>query len=310
MTIDRDKITEIFFMADNFCQLYDRFIKINGLARKRDKSKRKYHRDSTLSDAEVITIMILFHLCGYKCLKHFYIDEVCENMTDLFPNTVSYNRFVELEQKVAIPFILFVKRCCMGGCTGISFVDSTALRVCRNQRIHLHKVFKGLAQRGQCSMGWFYGFKLHLICNEKGDLLNFMLTPGNVDDREPLRNKSFIEQIFGKLVGDKGYICKDLFSKLFVDGIQLVTKLKSNMKGQIMTISDRVLLRKRALIETINDELKNMAQIEHSRHRSVTGFTVNLMAGLAAYSFFPKKPMIDIDRVSPCENGLIQLSLF
>ena len=129
----------------------------------------------------------------------------------------------------------------MGGCTGISFVDSTALRVCRNQRIHLHKVFKGLAQRGQCSMGWFYGFKLHLICNEKGDL----------------------------------------FSKLFVDGIQLVTKLKSNMKGQIMTISDRVLLRKRALIETINDELKNMAQIEHSRHRSVTGFTVNLMAGLA-----------------------------
>ena len=310
MTIDKDKITEIFFMADNFCQLYDRFIKINGLARKRDKSKRKYHRDSTLSDAEVITIMILFHLCGYKCLKHFYVNEVCENMTDLFPNTVSYNRFVELEQKVAIPFILFVKRCCLGGCTGISFVDSTALRFCRNQRIHLHKVFKGLAQRGQCSMGWFYGFKLHLICNEKGDLLNFMLTPGNVDDREPLRNKSFIEQIFGKLVGDKGYVCKDLFSKLFVDGIQLVTKLKSNMKGQIMTISDRVLLRKRALIETINDELKNMAQIEHSRHRSVTGFTVNLMAGLAAYSFFPKKPMIDLDRVSPCENGLIQLSLF
>ena len=137
-------------------------------------------------------------------------------------------------------------------------------------------VFKGIAQRGQCSMGWFYGFKLHLICNEKGDLLNFMLTPGNVDDREPLRNKSFIEQIFGKLVGDKGYICRVLFTKLFVDGIQLVTKLKSNMKGQIMSISDRVLLRKRALIETINDELKNMAQIEHSRHRSVTGFTVNL----------------------------------
>jgi hypothetical protein len=159
-------------------------------------------------------------------------------------------------------------------------------------------------------MGWFYGFKLHLICNEKGDLLNFMVTPGNVDDREPLRNKSFIEQIFGKLVGDKGYICKDLFSKLFVDGIQLITKLKNNMKGQIMTISDRILLRKRALIETINDELKNMAQIEHSRHRSVVGFTVNLMAGLAAYSFFPKKPMIDVDRVSPYENGLIQLSFF
>ena len=258
-------------MADDFCHVYDRFIKINGLAPKRDKSKRKYHRDSTLSDAEVITIMILFHLCGYKYLKHFYLNEVQNNMTDLFPQTVSYNRFVELERKVAVPFILFVKK---------------------------------------CSMGWFYGFKLHLICNEKGDLLKFMLTPGNVDDREPLRDKSFLEQIFGKLVGDKGYICKDLFSKLFVDGIQLITKLKSNMKGQIMTIGDRLLLRKRALIETINDELKNMAQIEHSRHRSVVGFTVNLMAGLAAYSFFPKKPMIDVDRVSPYENGLIQLSFF
>lgn len=310
MTIAKDKITEIFCMADDFCQVYDRFIKVNGLAPVRDKKKRRYHRDSTMSDAEVITIMILFHLCGYKCLKHFYLNEVQKNMQDLFPQTVSYNRFVELERKVSILFILFVKKCCMGSCTGISFVDSTALRVCRNQRIHLHKVFKGLAQRGQCSMGWFYGFKLHLICNEKGDLLNFMVTPGNVDDREPLRNKSFVEQIFGKLVGDKGYISKDLFSRLFVDGIQLITKLKNNMRGQLMSISDKVLLRKRALIETINDELKNMAQIEHSRHRSVHGFVVNLMAGLAAYSYFPKKPMIDVERVSPYESGLIQLSLF
>ena len=310
MTIAEDKITEIFCMADDFCKVYERFIKVNGLAPARDKARRKYHWDGTLSDAEVITIKILFHLCGYKCLKHFYLNEVCKDMSDLFPRTVSYNRFVELERKVAIPFVLFVKRCCMGGCTGISFVDSTALRVCRNQRIHLHKVFRGIAQRGQCSMGWFYGFKLHLICNEKGDLLNFMLTPGNTDDREPLKNKSFIAQIFGKLVGDKGYISKDLFSRLFVDGIQLVTKLKSNMKGQIMTIGDKILLRKRALIETINDELKNMAQIEHSRHRSLAGFIANLMAGLAAYSFFPKKPMIDLERISPYENGIIQLSLF
>ena len=112
------------------------------------------------------------------------------------------------------------------------------------------------------------------------------------------------------MVGDKGYICRDIFSRLFVDGIQLITKLKSNMKGQLMTVSDKILLRKRALIETINDEPKNIAQIEHSRHRSVVGFTVNLMAGLAAYSFFPKKLMIDVERVPPYENGVIQLSLF
>ncbi len=114
MSIDKDKVTEIFCMTDDFCQVYDRFVKVNGLAAVRDKSKRRYRRDSKLSDADVITIMILFHLCGYKCLKHFYLNEVCGNMTDLFPRPVSYNRFVDLERKVAVPFILFVKRCRMG----------------------------------------------------------------------------------------------------------------------------------------------------------------------------------------------------
>ena len=131
MTIARDKITEIFCMADDFCHIYDRFIKINGLAPKRDKSKRKYHRDSTLSDAEVITIMILFHLMGYKCLKHFYLNEVCKNMTDLFPHTVSYNRFVELERKVAVPFILFVKKCCLAAARGSVL---SIVRLCASAR--------------------------------------------------------------------------------------------------------------------------------------------------------------------------------
>ena len=142
------------------------------------------------------------------------------------------------------------------------------------------------------------------------ELLSFMVTPDNVDDREPLKNKTFVEQLFGKLVGNNGYLSKDIFSKLFVDGIQLITKLRNNMKGQIMTLGDKILLRKRAIIETINNELKNIAQIEHSRHRSFTGLTVNLMASLAAYSFFPKKLMIAVEQVKPEENGLIQLSLF
>ena len=178
-------------------------------------------------------------------------------------------------------------------------MDSTALRVCRNQRIHLHRVFRGLAQRGQCSMGWFYG----------GELLSFMLTPGNVDDREPLKNTAFLENISGKHVGDKGYISKGLFEKLFVDGIQLLTKVRNNMKGALMSVADKILVRKRAIIETVNDELKNMAQIEHSRHRSVANFTVNLVSALSAYCFFPKKPMIAVDRcTSP--DPYKQLTLF
>ena len=309
MMITEDKITEIFCMADDFCKIYEKFIKVNGLKPKREKTRREYHRAPRLSDSEVITIMILFHFSGYKCLKHFYTGYVLPHMGHLFPRTVSYNRFTELERKVVVPLILFLKKCLMGGCTGISFVDSTALRVCRNQRIHLHKVFKGLAHRGQSSMGWFYGFKLHLICNEKGELLSFMLTPGNVDDRDPLKNTAFLENISGKLVGDKGYISKGLFEKLFVDGIQLLTKVRSNMKGALMSVADKILVRKRAIIETVNDELKNMAQIEHSRHRSVANFTVNLVAALSAYCFFPKKPMIALDRCCTSDEAK-QLSLF
>ena len=157
------------------------------------------------------------------------------------------------------------------------------------------------AQRGKCSMGWFFGFKLHLICNEKGELINFMITPGDVDDRKPLEYKVFVDLIYGKLVGDKGYISKNLFEKLFVDGIQLITKLKNNMKGAMMSVSDKVLLRKRAIIETMNDELKNIAQIEHSRHSCFDNFMVNLLGALSAYCFFPKKPTIRVEPVD-CMN--------
>ena len=297
-----DKVTEIFCMADDFCRFFDAMMEKYTL---KEAKKRKYHRDGTLSKAEVMVILILFHGSGYRCLKHFYLEHVSKHLRHLFPELVSYNRFVELENEVAIPLALFIKKVLLGKCTGISFVDSTPLRVCKNQRIHIHKTFKGIAQRGKCSMGWFFGFKLHLICNEKGELLNFMITPRDVDDRKPLEHKAIIEFLYGKLVGDKGYIGKELFQRLFVDGIQLITKLKSNMKGALMTMSDRLLTRKRAIIETVNDELKNIAQVEHSRHRSFDNFMVNLLGALAAYCFFPKKPCIACDRT--VDN---QLTLF
>lgn len=289
-----DKIIEIFCMADDFCKFFDAMMAKYTV---KDARKRPYYRACSLSKSEVMLIMILFHNSGYRCLKHFYVEHVCRHLRPLFSRLVSYNRFVELEKEVAVPLALFIKKVLLGRCTGISFVDSTPLRVCKNQRIHIHKTFKGIARRGKCSMGWFFGFKLHLICNERGELLNFMITPGDVDDRKPLDYKPFVEFLHGKLVGDKGYIGKQLFQRLFVDGIQLVTRLKSNMKGALMSMSDRVLTRKRAIIETINDELKNIAQVEHSRHRSFDNFIVNMLGALAAYCFFPKKPCIRCDRM-------------
>ena len=144
-------------------------------------------------------------------------------------------------------------------------------------------------------MGWFYGFKLHLIINDKGEILNFTITQASTDDREPLKNQSFIKKLFGKLYADKGYIGKELMLNLFNDGIHLITHIKNNMKNSLMTMRDKILLRKRSVIETVNDELKNMCQIEHSRHRSIGNFLTNLISGLIAYYFFPKKPSIKFE---------------
>lgn len=251
--------------------------------------KKTRNKKSKLSIAEVITILVLFHTGGYRNLKHFYVFYVCKHMTNEFPNQVSYNRFVELQKKSMLPMAMFLKTCCMAECTGISFVDSTKIAVCKNKRINRNKVFQGIAALGKSTMGWFFGFKLHLIINDKGELLNFVITQGNVDDREPLKNENFTKKVFGKLFADKGYIGQSLFEMLFIDGIQLVARLKKNMKGAIMSYADAILLRKRSVIETVNDELKNICQVEHSRHRSLDNFITNMISGLIAYSFFPKK---------------------
>lgn len=280
-----NKITEIFCLVDEFCQQFTPFLQKHSLG---NKSKRP----PTMSQSEIITIMIAFHLSGFRCFKHFYVFYVQKHMLQEFPQTVSYNRFTELMQSNILPLTMFLKTCCMGSCTGISFVDSTPVRVCKNKRIKNNKVFKDIAKVGKSTMGWFYGFKLHIIINDKGEILSFTITAANVDDREPLKNESFLKDIFGKLFADKGYISQKLENILFVDGVHLITQLRNNMKNSIMTLSDKINLRKRSVIETVNDELKNMCQIEHSRHRSVGNFLTNLIAGLIAYSFFDKKPSL------------------
>ena len=219
-------------------------------------------------------------------------------MSSEFPRTVSYNRFTELMQQNLMPLTLFLKTCCLGDCTGISFIDSTPVRVCKNKRIKRNKVFKGIANTGKSTMGWFYGFKLHIVINDKGEILNFCITKASEDDRTPLKTERFLDKIFGKLFADKGYIGKELAQMLFVDGVQLITSIKNNMKNTLMTMSDKILLRKRSVIETVNDELKNICQIEHSRHRSFGNFLTNLISGLIAYSFLAKKPSIKFSTVN------------
>ena len=286
------KVTEIFFIIDEFDKNFEKILSDHSLVQNTDLKQR--NRKSTLSDSEVMTILILFHSGHYRDLKHYYINHVKKHMKSEFPQTVSYNRFVELQKKVVVKLAILLKMFCLGKCIGISYIDSTPIRVCHIKREKQHKVFKGFAQKGQCSLGWFYGFKLHLIINDKGEILDFIITPGNIDDCKPLFDINLHKRIFGKLFGDKGYISKDLFEQLFIDGVHLITKIKKNMKNSLMLLQDKIALRKRALIETVNDELKNICQVEHTRHRSFDNFVTNLLSGLIAYSFFDKKPSINL----------------
>jgi hypothetical protein len=287
--MNEDSITRIYCDVDDFCKTLKRYCKSHFLP---NEQAQKWFPASRMSLSEVMTITLLFHLSGYRCFKWYYQRHVCAQMRGYFPNPVSYNRFVELQSCSLLPLFLYTQGFRRGKPTGIGFIDSTALKVCHNRRIYSHKVFKMCAARGKNSVGWFYGFKLHLVINDRGEICSFFLTPGNIDDRNMDVINHLCRDLWGKLFGDRGYISKALFEHLFGQGIQLITRLRKNMKNVLMDVNDKLLLRKRAVIESVNDFLKNICQVEHSRHRSVINFLVNLLAALAAYSFLPHKPSI------------------
>jgi len=279
-------LLELFCDVDDFWLLFGPWWQKQMLA----SNIVQRQRETNLCESEIMTILILFHQSGYRNFKTFYIGYVQRHLGNEFPKLVSYNRFVRLIARVGMP-LYFYLRASMGDCSGIGFVDATSLAVCHNRRIYRNKVFAGLAARGKTSMGWFFGFKLHLVVNDQGELLAFDLTPGNVDDRQPI--PALVKTLFGKLYADKGYISQQLVENLLAEGVRLVTGIRSNMKPRLMEVFDKLMLRKRAIIETINDQLKNISQIEHSRHRSVNNFFVNVLAGLIAYCHRDKKPAIN-----------------
>ena len=294
--INFDNITEIFCIIDEFNKEFDAFISTRLVGNKPKKTPR-------MSSSEVMTIMVLFQLSGFRTFKHFYLYYVVKYLKKQFPQTVSYNRFVELMKGCTFPLAVFAKTCSLGDCTGISFIDSTPIRVCKNKRISQNKVFKGIANIGKSTMGYFYGFKLHIIINEIGQIIDFQITQANVDDRTPMKSGNLLNKIWGNLYGDKGYVSKKLAEMLFDNGVHLITGIRKNMKNQLMSLRDKILLRKRSLIETINDQLKNICMVEHSRHRSFHNFINNILTAIIAYSFLPKKPTIKFYEFQPANSN-------
>jgi hypothetical protein len=289
-------LLQIFCDVDDFCILYEQHT--HKLLYDTDEKIQKCRitKNTRLSLSEVMTIIIYFHFSDYRKFKNYYKKHVCRYLRDEFPNLVSYNRFVELMSDTIIPLMVFTNTSRLGKHTGIYFIDSTPLPVCHNKRIYSNKVFEGIANRGKTSTGWFYGFKLHIVANDMGEIVSFYLSSGNVDDRNLSVIDELTKDIHGKMCGDRGYISQKLFEHLYFKGIQLITRLKKNMKPKLSRIEDQIMLRKRAIIECVNDFLKNICNVDHTRHRKPLNFLVNLVSGLCAYSYLPKKPSLKIQR--------------
>ena len=223
----------------------------------------------------MLFIMFLFHLSPFKDFKHFWFHGVEQKYRDCLGDLPSYGRFVTLMLRLFMPFCVLM-HCLSGEKTGFYVADSTKLAVCANQRIYRNRTFEGLAVRGHSTMGWFFGFKLHVVMNHKGQLMAIKITPGNVDDRALL--EEMIEGLEGKLVADKGYISKTLFARLWRKGLHLITGGRRNMKNYLMPIWDKVLLCKGFIIETLFDKLKSQMGLEHTRHRSPTNAFVHILS--------------------------------
>lgn len=280
-------LVTIFYHTDEFCKLFEKEMGNNTLT----NGKNIRNRKCSLKLSEVMTIIIYYHYSGYKTCSDFYHKSF--ELKPAFPGLPSYNRFIELQQKAAIPLMIFSKIQTSNNHNGVFFIDSFSLAVSHNKRISNHKTFAGIAQRGKTSMGWFYGFKLHVVINGSGEIINFALTPGNVADNNQTLLEQLLKNIRGKVYGDKGYLLnEDFFKKLYLQGTHVVTRIKKNMKNRLMDYNDKCMLNHRGVVESSGAVFKEDLNVEHSRYRSVTSFLTNVFSAVIAYSFRENKPSI------------------
>jgi hypothetical protein len=279
-------ITALYCCLDDFCQVF-----ADWEAHRLIPLAQTRQRTGKLSRAEMLLIVVLFHLSAFRNFKTFYLYGIGHQHRACFGDLPHYDRFVSLMPRLFVPLMVLLHS--LGAeQTGVYFADSTKLAVCHNRRIDRHQVFDGLAARGKTSMGWFYGLKLHFVINHKGQIMALRITPGNTADSTVL--DEITPHLAGKLYADKGYISRELFTKLWQRGLHLITGIRRNMRNYLMPLADKLLLRKRFVIETVLDILKCEMGLEHSRHRSVMNAMVHILSCLVAYAFRPSKPSISM----------------
>jgi hypothetical protein len=280
-----DRLVEIFCEVDDFCKAFEQQLNRYSI----DDGAKPRGPEAGLCESEIIVILLILHSSGFKYLKNFYNSPLGEVLRRYFPGMPCYERFVELQKRAFIPLAFFLLSR-MGKKTGIYYIDSTALTVCHNRRIHRHKTFEGLAARGKTSMGWFFGFKLHLVFNNLNEIVAFKLTPGNVSDIEPVEDLT--KTLTGKLFGDKGYIGKKLAKTLLARGLALFTRVRKNMKSLPISMIDKLLLNKRNMAETILGGIKAFSSLNLPKHRLALNGLLHILAALTAYQLNPIKPKI------------------
>lgn len=283
-------ITEIFCDIDDFCK---QFLKESS-AYLLPNPERIRDRQSQMSLSEIATILVLFQMSHFRTFKHFYQHCVLQDLASLFPTALSYSRFIECQASALRLLCAYLFSKC-GKRTGLYYIDSTTLKVCHNKRIYRNKVFKGMAERSKSTMGWFYGFKLHLVINHDCELISFCLTKGNVDDRKVA--KQLMKNLEGLAAGDKGYLGQELADELQVQNLKFITKVRKNMKKKMLSAFEKFFLGRRGIIETIIDQLKNLYHLEHTRHRSPVNFLVNTIGALIAYTWRENKPGVKINQL-------------
>lgn len=234
----------------------------------------------------MMTIELLCHLSGYKCLEYYYCNEVQKGaLHSYFPAAPSHDSFVQLKLRIVTLMILHLHYCRLGALCGVYYADSTSIVVCNNRRIHSHRVFRGKAARGRSSTGWFFGFKRFLVVNAFGQTVRVAFTPGNAADNNTRRLIKLFDKLQGWVFADKGFVNQKAFGQLFKKGLRPITGIRSNMKNKLMDMTQKMLLKKRGMIESVNDILKTVCDIGHTRHRSPINAVLNIFSGISAYTF-------------------------
>lgn len=281
--MDVNQLTRIFCQVDDFCKEFHQYTKHNLLP---SPSKQTRGPARAISNSEIMTILIFFQNSGFRNFKTFYKELLEKYWKDAFPKLPSYNRFVELTGSVIFPLVLFAQ-VNSGKRTGIYYIDSTCLPACHLKRSGRNKTFAEIAEHGYTSIGCFFGFKLHIVINNHGQLIAFKITRGNVNDAKA--SVSILEKLKGLAFGDKGYIGKELAAKLLKHGLKLITRVRKNMKPKKISSLEKQLLNQRGIIETVFNHLKHYYQVWHTRHRSLINAMTHLMAALCAYTIEPLK---------------------